>query len=457
MYFKLPSNLKSFLLVLQTPLEIIYTLLIIRTFGAETYGTFQKLVLPSTILIQFTSFGINPATLFLLKKSTEFNSVVVIKSAFLLQLPILLTLAIPPLFFPDYFYKLSGLPQQWHYLILITTALIALSILSKPFCCLLVALRKPLQSNIITQFVPAITKFISLCIAIFFFSGSEFFPADLYEKVSLLVFLLLSSKIISWILLAFQTYKLWPDFIAEARTSCSNNILKSTIRLLSLSIPSGISGNILKFAYSFLDVTCTTLLSSVQFASYSLVKSILSTITILERPVETSISSILSNSISSDFRSILNILSSVSFYLYSFASSLFLLFGYYLISLILPDLDIFNLYIATLCGLVYVFLFSQISYINASQSQNGKPFNKVYPRIVFLLSTAIISYPLIFNFGYSGAFLSMSISSIVAYFAAIVIDLRTIKSFVLPFKFLSILDVLKIWKNPFFVQSLLRH
>jgi hypothetical protein len=227
--------------------------------------------------------------------------------------------------------------------------------------------------------------------------------------------------------------------------------------LLSLSIPSGISGNILKFAYSFLDVTCTTLLSSVQFASYSLVKSILSTITILERPVETSISSILSNSISSDFRSILNILSSVSFYLYSFASSLFLLFGYYLISLILPDLDIFNLYIATLCGLVYVFLFSQISYINASQSQNGKPFNKVYPRIVFLLSTAIISYPLIFNFGYSGAFLSMSISSIVAYFAAIVIDLRTIKSFVLPFKFLSILDVLKIWKNPFFVQSLLRH
>ena len=126
MYFKLPSNLKSFLLVLQTPLEIIYTLLIIRTFGAETYGTFQKLVLPSTILIQFTSFGINPATLFLLKKSTEFNSVVVIKSAFLLQLPILLTLAIPPLFFPDYFYRLSGLPQQWHYLILVTTALVAL-------------------------------------------------------------------------------------------------------------------------------------------------------------------------------------------------------------------------------------------------------------------------------------------------------------------------------------------
>ena len=133
MQLKLPSNTKSFLLVLQTPLEVIYTLLVIRLFGVEAYGTFQKLILPSSILIQFTSFGINPAILFLLNKSYKFNSLIVVQAGFLLQLPLLLILAIPSIFYRRYLYALSGLSDEWNTLLLITTLLVVMHALSKPF------------------------------------------------------------------------------------------------------------------------------------------------------------------------------------------------------------------------------------------------------------------------------------------------------------------------------------
>lgn len=455
MLLKDRSNYKSIFLVLQTPLEILYTVLVIRSFGFEAFGTFQKLVLPSTILTQFTTFGINPAALYLLNKSTQYNSLTVIKSAFILQLPIVLILSIPIIFFPEYLLKLSGLSEEWYFLLFITTSYVALSAFSKPFYCILLAQKKPLKANIISQTIPAFYKFFAILLLILFAPILNLYSLNSMSYVSLLTGLLLSSRLISWIFLAYEVIREWPNFESNARISSSNNLLRAVLKLLKLSLPSGVSGNILKVSYTIIDVTCSNILNSVQFGSYSLVKSFLSVLTILERPIETSISSILSNSRTSDFKYIINFLSSVSFFLYTFASVGFIIFGYFCISVVFPELDASNMYIATLCGLIYVSLLSQISYLNSSQSQQGKPHRKIYPRLSFLFTALVISYPLVTSYSFTGAIISLSCCSISAYIVAIAVDINTIKSFTLPFKFLSVSNILKIWKNPYFVKTLL--